>query len=453
MRTELNKQEFERFQEFISKNSGIYIDNSNLDSLRIALIARITRDMCFKDFNDYYNFLKFHPKGKEEFNELLSLITITETYFFREPNQFDALKDYIIPEIVNEKKERELRIWSAGCSTGEEPYTIAMILRDAFRFKDWKIEILATDVNNRALEIAAKGVYSQRSIRKAPKRYIEKYFEQENDRYRLRDEIRDMVTFRYFNLIKEPYPLSIMGAWDVIFCRNVTIYFKKESTQRVIHNFFQSLNPGGYLFVGHSESLYHIPNKFQVVKLGQAFIYRKEKLELEAYYKREDTEEIYKKAINYYKAEDFDKAILELNRCLAFNRNDDRVHFTLARVYTDKGRFEQAVEECKKALEINPLSGKAHFLLGIIYKKKGLMYQAIDELKKAAMLDPEFPLTHFNLASIYGNIGDHREACSEYNSAIKLLEKRPKNEVLDFSGGFINGILIEACKRGLKRLR
>jgi len=212
-------------------------------------VARATR-LGYGTLDDYYDAL---GRDDREFNELLNLVTINETSFFRFPAQFDALRDRVVPEVMARKKpgDRDLRVWSAGCSTGEEPYSIAMTLLDTgITASGWKPQVLGTDVSTKALARAKSGVYGKRAMMNIAPDVVSRYFERTmSGEYRVNDRVRSLVDFGYQNLIKEPYPLSLMGGWDIIFCRNVTIYFRIESTRRVVRNFYDSLNEGGYLFI------------------------------------------------------------------------------------------------------------------------------------------------------------------------------------------------------------
>jgi chemotaxis protein methyltransferase CheR len=269
----LSENDFRSFRDLIAERSGIYFDPEKQELLKDNLLQRMA-DCGLSNFADYFNLLS-SPAGTKEFDYLLNLITIPETYFFRDRAQFRAFERFVIPDIVEKKSYpgASLRIWSAGCSTGEEPYTIAMIL--AAGMLDRPIQILATDVSHNALKAAREGVYTARSVRDMPQQYLNRFFTRKGDHYLLDESIKQMVEFRYFNLVTEPYPLMEMSGWDIIFCRNVTIYFQAEATRKVIHNFYQSLREGGYLFAGYSESLRYISDEFSTIQQEGAFFYQK----------------------------------------------------------------------------------------------------------------------------------------------------------------------------------
>ncbi len=271
---DLGPEEFGRFRDWIHRHAGIFLEDQKADPLRISLVARATRH-GFTDFDEYYRLL---VNDEAEFKELLNLITINETSFFRFPAQFEAFANSIIPEIVQSKPtgSKQFRVWSAGCSTGEEPYTIAMtLLESGLAAQGYRTEVLGTDVSTQALGKAKHAVYPTKSVANLTGDVVERYFDQVKGGVKVSHHVRDVVDFQYHNLIKEPYPLVLMGNWDVIFCRNVTIYFRLESTRRVVQNFFDSLNPGGYLFIGHSETLASISDQFEPVHTNEVFLYRK----------------------------------------------------------------------------------------------------------------------------------------------------------------------------------
>jgi chemotaxis protein methyltransferase CheR len=274
LKKDLSAEEFSRFRDWIHKHSGIYLEDNKLDSLRISLVSRATR-FGFVDYDEYYRML---VSSDDEFKELMNLVTINETSFFRFPAQFEALRDRVIPEILASKSKvsHSFRVWSAGCSTGEEPYTLAMTLLDsAVSGAGLRLEVLGTDVSTSALERARKAVYPARSLANVSQTVVQRWFEPVPGGHRPIERVRDLVKFSYHNLVKEPYPTALLSSWDVIFCRNVTIYFRLESTKRVVNNFFESLNPGGYLFIGHSETLSAISDRFEAVEIGGVFLYRK----------------------------------------------------------------------------------------------------------------------------------------------------------------------------------
>ena len=274
LRKDLTPEEFARFRDWIHHHSGIYLEETKADSLRISLVTRATR-LGFLAYDEYFRLLSH---DEDEFKELMNLVTINETSFFRFPAQFEALRDQIIPGLLqqNTQQRHSFRVWSAGCSTGEEPYSIAMTLLDSdIDNEQVRCEVLGTDVSTQALDRAKLAVYPAKGLSNLPQNVVQRWFEPVKGGHRPVRQVREIVGFSYHNLIKEPYPLAFSSNWDIVFCRNVTIYFRPDSTRRVVNNFYESLNPGGYLFIGHSETLTSISERFEPVEVGGVFLYRK----------------------------------------------------------------------------------------------------------------------------------------------------------------------------------
>ncbi|MFC2061281.1 CheR family methyltransferase, partial [Elusimicrobiota bacterium] len=280
MNLELKDNEFKLFQELILEKSGLNFDDSKRKSLKVSLLSRI-RYKGFDNYQQYYKYINFHPDGRTEFRDLITLLTINETMFFRNPDQFKILKNNVLPEIINENKDKNIKIWSAGCSTGEEPYSIAICMRELVGFANkWNIEILGVDIDKKALASAKEGIYKTRALRITDKTYIDRYFnENEIDgKYKIKQEIRDMVSFDYFNLAEVPYPVALNGKWDIIFCRNVLIYFNTDLIEKIIERFYEGIKDGGYLFIGYSEILSAYKNSFSPAKFDGVYIYKKDGL-------------------------------------------------------------------------------------------------------------------------------------------------------------------------------
>ena len=205
----------------------------------------------------------------------MDLLTVNETYFFREQNQLKAFSEEILEELKTLNRDRKtLRVWSAGCSTGEEPYTIAMLINERGHFNGWDIEIHGSDINQRVLQIARSGVYRKNSFRTTEPYFMTKYFSEDNGSFKISDAAKKHVNFSYLNLL-DPFKSKFLGKMDVIFCRNVLIYFDNASRRRVIENFHDRLVDGGYLLLGHAESLINISTAFTLKHLKNDMVYQK----------------------------------------------------------------------------------------------------------------------------------------------------------------------------------
>jgi len=237
--------------------------------------TRVREHMARKGLARGTDLLRSIRKTNVEFQSLLESLLTQETSFFRYPGVFEAFEKRILPELHIKKfwkNPRSLRIWSAGCATGEEPYSIAITIADAISFSDaWNVDILATDIGRNALATAERGVYSGRGIARVSERQLAAYFQPVEGGQEIRPRLRHMVNFVHMNLNNAVY----VGKMDVIFCMNVLIYFSEARRREVVQHFYSALEPGGYLFLGHSESISKMPVKFQAIVLNDCILYRK----------------------------------------------------------------------------------------------------------------------------------------------------------------------------------
>jgi chemotaxis protein methyltransferase CheR len=258
--SQISDEEFRRFQQLIYSHAGIALSPSKKALLEARLTKRL-RELGLKSFTDYYEYVVTNADGAELI-ELLDRVSTNETHFFREPRQFEFLERQVFPvwtaRAASGMKDRRIRIWSAGCSTGEEPFSLAMLLRDHFPITaGWDIEILATDLSSRALTAAQKAEWSIAKANEIPNDYLRRFMLRgvgtQVGKMKAGPEIISLVRFQRLNLNDDSY--SLAGRFDAIFCRNVLIYFDIRSRRRVIEHLLDSLVPEGFLFVGHAESL------------------------------------------------------------------------------------------------------------------------------------------------------------------------------------------------------
>lgn len=265
---------FDKFAKLIYKKTGISYELNKKYYVQ-KRVERRAEALSMDSLSEYYQLLKF-TDNPSEFEILVNDITVNETYFFRDFPQLSNFAEDVLPLIVKEKKiKKRLKVWSAACATGEEPYTLSIILREMLDdYDEWDIQIIATDINTEVLKFAKIGLYESRAVKDVPPEYLEKYFTKRHDRYLININIRRPVTFRQFNLVLEEDMKSISGC-DVIFCRNCLIYFDDESRKNVLSHFYESLNPGGLVFLGHSESVGRISSAYKVQKMGNTIVYSK----------------------------------------------------------------------------------------------------------------------------------------------------------------------------------
>lgn len=270
----LSDDVFRLLRDLIKDYCGIYFDDSSKYLLERRLSKRV-KSHHLNDFREYYRLLLYDKRRDEELSFVVDVLTVNETYFFREMSQLKTLSDEILPELKNTNRDtRKIRIWSAGCSTGEEPYTIAMLILEQGYFFGWDIEILGSDINQRVLQHARRGIYRKNSFRATEEHFTEKYFTQENNLYRINNHVKHLVNFSCLNLL-DPFKVRFVGDMDVILCRNVLIYFDQEARKKVIKSFHERLVHGGYLLLGHAESLMNISTAFTLKHFKNDMVYQK----------------------------------------------------------------------------------------------------------------------------------------------------------------------------------
>lgn len=266
----ISELEFRQLRDAIRERFGIYYDDSKQFLLQSRLQTRLVKRST-ADFNAYYRFLTTHPERQAEWDELASVLSNNETYFFRERAQLDVLASTVVDEAL--KNGGALRVWSSACSSGEEPFSLAMALLESRRIAPSQVRIGATDLSPRALEKCGVGIYRELSFRATPPEIIQRYFRPFQSGFQISDDIKRMVEFSRLNLLDAP-AVSGMGPFDAIFCRNVLIYFDKPTQKRVVEAFAKALRPRGFLFLGHAESIMRLTDLYEPVVTPKAIYYR-----------------------------------------------------------------------------------------------------------------------------------------------------------------------------------
>ncbi len=275
----ISDNSFNILRNIIYEYSGIFFQDNKKYLLESRLQKRI-KFLHLNSFDDYIKLFQNNSVNGEEHRYLMEAVTINETFFFRNQSQLDVMVKYIIPELIELKRKSDsktIRIWSAASSSGEEPYSISMILKEFVisKYPDFKFVIVGTDINKAVIETAKKGVYREYSIRNAPPYYIKKYFKSNGEFYRIDENIKQTVDFKIANLYDEKYLFSLKS-FDLIFCLNVLIYFDTKSKMKVVSNLYNSLNKEGYFFIGPSENLHGISKAFKLQSFAQSIVYKKE---------------------------------------------------------------------------------------------------------------------------------------------------------------------------------
>jgi len=395
------------------------------------------------------------PLTHHQIEVLASHLTVGETYFFREKMSFEALEQHILPELIRARAHagRRLRIWSAGCCTGEEPYSVAMLLdRLIPDQKDWNITLLATDINPAFLRKAAEGVYGEWSFRSAPDWLQARYFRRRKDkRFELLPHIRKRVTFACLNFAEDVYPslMTNTNAMDVILCRNVLMYFSPAWVKKVAQNFHRSLVDGGWLIVSPTETSNSLFPQFKATTFPGAVLYRKTKgaespagtagHPISPFDSLPDTlrmpEAVTGASVQSVAAE---PAAIHPSHQEERDALCRTAHFC-----ADQGRLAEATAWCEKAIAADKLDPTTHYLLATILQEQGENDRAVQALLHALYLAPDFVLAHFALGNLRLSQGRHREARRHFSNAQALLHTHTQDEILPESGGLTAGRLGE----------
>ncbi len=273
----ITDEEFKLLRDFIYNLTGIYIADNRKYLLETRLTNRL-KELGLNSFSEYYYFLKYDPEKNKELERLYSVITTNETSFFRNEPQLKVFQNIILPEVIEKKKKvRKIRIWSAGCSTGEEPYTISIILHEVLKneISSWDIKITGNDISKDVLLAAKRGIYGEYSLRTTPPIIKQKYFDKiGTGKYKIKDHVKKYVVFKQINLI-DKFQVKLIDRSQVVFCRNVIIYFDDEAKKKVINLIYDNLEDGGYLFLGHSESLHNLSRSFIPKYYPGSIVYKK----------------------------------------------------------------------------------------------------------------------------------------------------------------------------------
>jgi chemotaxis protein methyltransferase CheR len=491
----LSKEQNNKFRDIIADRCGLYFKDHSLKNLEKVVKSRIEVNK-FKVVDDYYKYIVSSEKKEEEIRELLNLLTINHTYFFRNQPHFKTLKEKVLPELIKRKlqefkgKEGEkpcLRIWSAGCSSGEEAYTIAMTVKEVIPDLDkWNIEISGTDASGFALEKARKAVYPESALRLVNDIYREKYFTKNDKQYLLSNEIKQMVDFNYLNLIGQDFLLG----FDIIFCRNVVIYFEIETTIEVLNKFYSSLDNEGYLFVGYSESLQFISEKFKMQSFEDSIFYRKlcakyvpeqkkekdikqsfeeyiqelslqevqiEKKEIIEEKKHaipaKKIEEILVQIVKAFHLKEYDEAFFLIDEAHKMDETMIEPYYVSAEIYTNKREFEKAKQELEKILKIDNLFAPVYYLTGSICFEQEKIEEAKENLRKALYLDRNLIMANFILAAVYKKEDKKDLAIRVYRNTLKTLQNNSLEEIVAYSQGFNTASVISICANNIERLK
>jgi len=273
-RVRLAPEEFRLLRDMVNVHFGLHFDDSGLYLFERRLAERVAA-LELSNFDEYYKYLRFNANGRRELEEAIETLTTKETYFFRQEYQLRAFQNELLPRIARANAaSRQVSVWSAGCSTGEEAYTIAMLMLQSGTMYNWDMRVIGSDLSKNSVAFARRGVYRGASFRTMSEQLLNRYFIRADGGHQVIDSVRRICHFGQLNLL-DNVRASNVGRVDAIFCRNVLIYFDEQKKKRVIDTLYQRLVPGGYLLLGHSESLLNVSTAFELVHLKEDLVYRK----------------------------------------------------------------------------------------------------------------------------------------------------------------------------------
>lgn len=450
-----------RLSEFVASQTGLYFPQERWCDLERG-IAAAAPDFNHPDVESCAQWLLAAPLTRHMNEVLASHLSVGETYFFREKQSLEILEEQVLPQLLQSRREnmRRLRIWSAGCSTGEEAYTIAILLdRLIPDLETWNITILATDFNPKFLRKAAQGVYGEWSFRNAPGWLRKRYFtNREDGRFEILPRIRKMVTFSYLNFADDIYPSlsNNTGAMDIIFCRNVLMYLTAQRTKQVAGNFHRALVDGGWLIVSPVETSNALFSSFTPAEFPGAALYRKAAdagsqqlvdghqvpLLFEAAGAVPPLQPVFpaEPAAANLPVEQIPQA-------------DERgLPSRMARSCANQGRLGEALEWCEQAIAADKMNPVHHYLLATILQEQGRHDIAIQSLMRALYLDPDFVLAHFALGNLHQSQGRFRQAQRYFENVLLLLREHSPGETLPEADGLTAERLTEIAKASLESL-
>ncbi|KDA55059.1 hypothetical protein EG19_00110 [Thermoanaerobaculum aquaticum] len=403
--------------QLVEQVSGNVVPESFFPFLaEVAQERRVARG--FANLSDYVKALA-SGRLSEEWRQLLAAITIKESSFFRTPQHFEALKDQIIPLLVKTRHaSRTLRLWSAGCARGEEPATLAMVLAEHPLLSGWSWSILATDVDEEALEAARRGFYSERAVAAVPAELKERYFTPQAGGWLLSPRLLQRITYRYLNLIAEPFP-SFPQPFDIIMLRNVLIYFRLASQKRVLANIATALAPDGFLFLGPAETVWQVSDRFEPVDLGTCFVYRPQVAGRSTPTRPRPTppRKPQKPAVPERKT----PPPQPKQEAPPAAPKPETEPLAEAVAFLTQGRLGEAQEALRQLLAANPADAQAHALEGYIHEVAGRPAEAIAAFRACLYLEPDLFQARLLLAHALRRAGETTRAQAEYRHLLSTL--------------------------------
>ncbi len=483
----LREMELTRFQELIRERSGLELETRRDDLERAVL--QMQSETALSTADALYIFL-ISADGQPMLETLIARLTIGETYFFRNRPQFEVLEQHILPELIEKRRAtRTLRIWCAGVSSGEEPYSLAILLeRLVPDLAQWNVLLLATDINPVALEKARRGLYGTWSFRDVPSELREKYFIPHGQKFEVAPYIHSRVTFAYLNLVEDVYPalLNQTNALDLILCRNVLIYFREETTRNVVARFERALNDDGWLIVGHAEPSQSIFYQFRAHNFPGTTIYQKKSAQAQPEKISRPTPSLLdraqsldkliptrtiastplplsppslvgkgagglgpkpqneiERALALWQSGQVEQALGLLKTLANASTNNAQAAYLIAKIYANRLQFDAAMEWIDKALQHEPLSAPAYYMRGLIFQEQGKTDDALEAMRRSTYADREFVLGQYALAQLFARMGQNARARKALENVARWLEPHPREELIPEGDGLTVGRLLE----------
>jgi chemotaxis protein methyltransferase CheR len=488
----LSSADHQLFHDFLITHSGLHFERRNLKILERGLATRMAA-LRIGSCREYYEYLSGKRDNRQELQKLLPFLTVGETYFFRYHAHYDALRTILATELAG-KKEKRIRLWSAGCSTGEEPYSMAITVMESL--PDWRerdIKILATDINNRSIKKGREGVYGPWAMRVIERNYLDRYFTTIGRSYLVKDEVKSLVDFSHLNLLADdfPTPAGEFRDIDVVFCRNVMIYFSLATTRQVVEKIAATLAPGGCLFLGHAETLSQISSGFDRHSQAGGFYYRARQ-ERETPTRPEepapsstrvqkpvrlppprptpspapkehppvrvapppvaDPELLFRKVVSLFDAEKFEDASRVLDELLATQPDHTGALVIRGFIQANGGRFQDAFATCSSVLEMDDLLPEAYFLRALLLDINDSPDEAIQEYRKTILLQMDFVMSHYHLGRLYYRQGNTKAGARELRNTLKILEKGHQGSIIPFSGGLTREVILQQVSDELAKM-
>lgn len=437
-------RDLEHLARVLLENAGLRFGRARTPALRRVLSARVEATGSGSAARYCAFVASRQPEAEAEISRLIEAVTVKETLFFRDAPQWQALQDHVLPELIRLSVlvGRPLRVWSAGCSTGEEPYTLAMILKE--HFGSPRTRIHATDIDRTALEAAARGHYSARAVRRLDGRYLDRYFQASGTGYVVDESVRSMVEFEYLNLA-DPDPRSWAGHLtnlDLILCRNVIIYLARELSQQLLCRFSECLRDGGYLVLGHAETQCSSP-LLDLVQYDNAFLHRKG---------ARPTPTVSSALRESGSPPTAPSSTVAASQKPAEARCGPCDPLKLGEYYLDQEMTTEALSELHKAIARDPLSPAAYLLEGMSEKAQGAVERSIGHFRKVLYLDRDSVMGRYHLADSYRRLGNLASARREYVRLLGALGSGEEGAIVAYSGGMTRRTVFKLCSAALDAL-